>query len=239
MKSRLFFLIPLVSVLVAGSCLKGQEAAKSLYKPFLATGNDKLPDYQVLFNGRIWQNLYSGVEGNQFLFSNQFLDGTITMRGRKFEGLKILYDIFRDEILIPYKPVGILQVNKEMVDSFSVFFKNKSYTFGRITRVTDEKSDNYLQILYNGRTRLYAMYMKKIEKLADRGSYDKFYQTTRVYVLRDGIFSSVTGMKDIISLFNEERQTIRNYVKKNKIKFIRDDPESYVPVIRFIDSLTD
>ena len=42
------------------------------------------------------------------------------------------YDIFKDELLTPVDPGGILQLNKEMIDSFSLSFQNKTYRFEKI-----------------------------------------------------------------------------------------------------------
>jgi len=64
---------------------------------------DTLPENKVLYNGRVWYNLFSGVEENQFLFSEEFLIGSVTMRGRTYPNLQIRYDIYKDEILIQYK----------------------------------------------------------------------------------------------------------------------------------------
>ena len=97
-----------------------------------ASQSDTLPDNQFFFNGRVWRNYYSMVEEDQFLFSKDFLPGEVIMRGRTYSDVMVLYDIFKDEILTPYKPVGILQLNKEMIDSFSFFFLNKRYSFIKI-----------------------------------------------------------------------------------------------------------
>jgi hypothetical protein len=49
----------------------------------------------------------------------------------------------------------------------------------------------------------------------------------------------IKGKKDILNIFPEDKNTIGNYIKRNKIKILRDYPESYIPVLKFIDSLSD
>ena len=52
-----------------------------------------------------------------------------TINGKTFTDIYLKYDIFKDEILTPVDVDGILQLNKEMVGSFSVLFQNKTYRF--------------------------------------------------------------------------------------------------------------
>jgi len=200
--------------------------------------SDTLPENQTLYNGRVWYNLYTEVEENQFLFSEEFLVGSVTMRGRTYSNVLIRYDIYMDEILTPYQPVGILRLNKEMVDSFSIHFHDRDYIFFRISDSTNDEMNGFVREVYSGKTRLIARYEKKIEKLADGGRYDKFYQINKIYISTDGKFRTIAGKKDLYRIFNNEKKTIRNYINKNNIQIIRDDAESYVPVLRFIDSLT-
>jgi hypothetical protein len=198
---------------------------------------DSIPDNQTLFNGRVWRNLYTSVKEDQFLFSREFLPGSVTMRGKTFSNIKIRFDIFKDEILIPGNPGGILQLNKEMVDSFSILFKNKRYQFTRIPVDSLTGLEGYCNVLYNGKHALYVKYSKKIEKLADEGKYDKFYQISRIYLLKDNIFHPVSSKNDLIKLLSEDRAAIRNFINKNKITVSKESPESFIPVIGYLDTL--
>jgi hypothetical protein len=202
-----------------------------------ASQSDTLPDHQFFFNGRVWRNYYSMVEEDQFLFSKEFLPGEVIMRGRKYSDVMILYDIFKDEILIPYKPVGILQLNKEMVDSFSFLFLKKRYSFIKIQDSTNSDLNGYLNVLYSGETTLYVKYSKKIEKLEAKGENNKFYQLTLIYLLKDGLFYPVKGKNDLIKIYDEDKKVVRDFIKKNQLRISKYDPESFIPVLRFTDSL--
>ena len=43
--------------------------------------NDTI-DIQLLYNGRAWRNLYYKIRGDQFLFSTEFLPGSVTVEGK-------------------------------------------------------------------------------------------------------------------------------------------------------------
>jgi hypothetical protein len=199
--------------------------------------SDTLPDNQFLFNGRVWRNYYSMVEEDQFLFSKEFLPGEVIMRDRTYSDILILYDIYKDEILTPYKPVGILQLNKEMVDSFSIFFLKKRYNFIKIQDTTNSDLNGYLNVIYSGKTTLYIKYSKKIEKLEAKGENNKFYQLIHVYLFKDGLYYPLTGKNDLIRIYDEDRNLVRDFIKKNQLRISKNDPESFIPVLRFTDSL--
>jgi hypothetical protein len=44
-------------------------------------------------------------------------------------------------------------------------------------------------------------------------------------------------MNDIYRILENESDKIREYIKENKLKVTRKVPESFVPVIRYYDSL--
>ncbi len=224
-----------VSLLITNQQTSGAVANTEF--PKFIISSDTLPENQLLYNGRVWRNLYTAVEEDQFLFSHEFLVGSVTMRGRTYPNVLIKYDIYKDEILIPFKPAGILQLNKEMVDSFSILFHNREYRFVRISDSTDAEMNGYFNEVYCGKTRLIARYVKKIEKLADGGKYDKFYQINKIYIATDEKFRTITGKKDLLRIFSNEKEPVRDYINKNNILIKREDAESYVPVLRFIDSL--
>jgi len=236
MKKSELLIIIILNILLAGSAA-GKFPGNPEFQKAYAFQSDTLPDNQFFFNGRVWRNYYSMVEEDQFLFSREFLPGEVIMRGRTYSDVMILYDIFNDEILTPYKPVGILQLNREMVDSFSLFFLNKRYKFINIQDTTNSDLNGYLNVLYRGETTLYIKYSKKIEKLEAKGENNKFYQLINIYLLKDGLFYPLTGKNDLFRIYDEDRNLVRDFIKKNQLRISKNDPESFIPVLRFTDSL--
>jgi len=212
---------------------------RSVYNSGLTFFNDlpqdTLPDNQFFLNGRYWRNLYPLVQDHQFLFTREFLPGSVTMRGKTFSNVRIRYDIFKDEIMTPGSTGGILQLNKEMVDSFSVFFQNKRYQFIRIPYDAGSGPEGYCNVLYSGKHALYAKYGKKIEKLAVEG--DRFYRVTRIFLLKDGIFHILRNKNDFMRLLKEDKTEIRNFINRNKLMISKEYPASFIPVISYLDNM--
>jgi hypothetical protein len=198
---------------------------------------DTLKENQVLYNGKIWRNLYFRVNENQFLFSNNYLQGSITIGGESFEDINLKYDIFKDELLTPADTGGMLQLNKEMVDSFSVSFQSNNYRFIRIKRDSLNGPAGYFNVLYKGKTCLCLKYVKKIDKLTDEGPFGKFYQFSKLYFLKDNVFFPISGERDLINVMSDKRALIKNFISKNNVRISGKVPESFIPVIRYYESI--
>jgi hypothetical protein len=166
------------------------------------------------------------------------MPGSVTFNGRTFINIQIRYDIFSDEIMIPRSLDQIIILNKEMVDSFYFVFDNNLYKFKKINEDTLREPKGYVNVLYDGKSALYVKYVKRISTEISDDSDGRFYQVYTIYFVKDGIPFQVTGMKDLYRILENEKNNLREFIKKNRLKVTRKLPESFVPVIRYYDSLS-
>lgn len=198
---------------------------------------DTLQAYQILYNGREWKNLYYRVEGDQFLFSGEFLPASLSVQGRTFGNIRLKYDLYLDEILMPFGPGRALQLNREMVEGFIITFQGKTYQFLRIPEDGPEELKGYVRVLYPGESALYAKYKKKINRPGIENHPDIFYQITRIYLVRDDQVLPIVRKGDLFSVFGKKRTLVRDFIKKNSLRLSVKEPESLIPVLRYFDSL--
>jgi len=231
-KNFLLSIFLFVIVSISGICSVTNDSSA---KP-LQTGPTK--DYQVLFTGKEWHNLYTAIKGDQFLFSKDFVPGTVSINGKTYIDISLNYDIFNDEILIPANKGIILQLNKEIVDSFTLGFDNKIYKFFNTDRDSLENIKGFVKVLYEGKSRLYVKYKKEIQPLAVEDKYDLFFRTYRVYFVKGGSVNQISSKNELLKVLNDQKVQIKDFMKKNKTKVSKKDPESFIPVIRYYDSLS-
>lgn len=206
--------------------------------PVKLTKQDTLQENQILYNGRIWRNLFFHIQGDQFLFSNEFLSGSLSISGKSFPNLLLKYDVFNDEILIPIDSGRILQLNKELVDSFYLVFQNKTYHFRKIQEDNLKRLQSFVNVLYEGKTSLYIKYSKRIDRSSNEGKYDSFYQMNRIIFVNDNVLYTITDKSDLLEVLKNDKVLIRDFMKKNKLKVSKKEPESFVPVLRYYDSVS-
>jgi hypothetical protein len=199
---------------------------------------DTIRERQLLYNGIIWKNMYHRIKDDQFLFSDYFLPGTVSINGQTFRNLKLRYDIYSDEILIPVNLEEIVQLNKEMVDSFTISFEDNVYKFTRFPEESLNGLVGYVNVLYEGKSALYVKYKKNISLSMSETTDGEFFQTNRIYFMKDSTAHLISRKNDFFRILNEDKIQLRNYIKKNKLKVSKKIPESFVPVLRFYDSLS-
>jgi hypothetical protein len=198
---------------------------------------DTLKEKQTLYNGILWSNKYHKFEGDQYLFSDVFLPGSLSFNNHRFRNLELRYDILSDEIMIPRDRDAIVQLNKEMVDSFTVVFENKSYRFLNFRSDSLLGSGGYFNVLYEGKSALYAKYIKSITTIITDKSNGFFNQTMHLILVLNGKDYKISKLKDIMNLLPAQSAQIRTFIREQKLKVTIKNPESFVPVVRFYDSL--
>jgi len=196
-------------------------------------------DKRLLLNGRIWRNQYSKAVGDQFLLTNLFLEGSVTFNGRRFNNLDLQYDIANDELLLKIESYPIIMMNKEMVDSFSLVFGNRIYHI--INTGTDSSNvlKGYVNVLYDGPSALYVKYTKKIQPLAADGRYDLFIQEHHAFVRKGTEIVYVSGKRKLLNLMDNKKKEIRHFLRSNRFRLIKKDPNTFVPALKYYDSIRD
>jgi hypothetical protein len=235
--SRFFLKYLFLFIILTGGEIYGRTRDNSIPVGLNFIEQDTLLESQILYNGRVWRNLYYKVREDEFLFSHDFLPGSVGINGRFFENILLRYDIYRDEIMTVTNHGSILQLNKEMVDSFNIVYQNRKYYFTKIQEDSVKGFTGYINILCRGKTELYVKYKKEIELLAVDKKFDEFYQIHRIYFVKDGIVTPVNSKKEFLKLLEEYKLQIRNLIKKNKIWITKKNPNSFLPVIEYYNSL--
>jgi hypothetical protein len=232
------FLILFILTIPAGTCPNSIIPWQPGRITSVITDQDTLQKMQVLYKGKLWINKYHRIKEDQFLFSNLFLPGSVYVGTRTFKSLRIKYDIYSDELVTPVTGGEILQLNKEMIDSFTLSFENKLFRFTNVRNDTLTGMKGYIAVLYNAKTSLFVKFKKNILP-APSPQYDGFFsQINLIWFKKDTIVSLIKRPGDLFKVLHEDKMQIQNFISKNKLKVSNRNPESYVPVIKFYDSLS-
>jgi len=203
----------------------------------LMPGGKDTTDIQILYNGRAWRNLYYRVKGDQFLFTPAFMNGSVTIEGRTFDNLLLTYDIFNDELIINTELGILIQLNKEMIDFFSLEFNNKNYKFRRLDADSVNSLSGYVNVLYEDGLSLYVKFRKEILLLAVDNKFDLFNESSKVYMKKDGVIYRIGSKGEFLNLLKDHKQEIHKFLKSNKIHLSKSNPESMAQVLGFYEKL--
>jgi len=194
-------------------------------------------DIQALYNGRVWRNLYYRIQGDQFFFNSGFVPGSVTLAGRVFPGQTIRFDCYSDELLILTNKGIIIQLNKELIDEFTVEQNSRLFRFLNLRPDSVRSLTGFVNVLCEGTASLYAKYSKEILLLAVVNKFDLFADNIRIYLEKDGIVNRIGSRGDLLRLLAGEKQKVRAYMKSNGIRFSKKDPELIRPVIEYYNTL--
>jgi hypothetical protein len=198
---------------------------------------DTMISSQVLYNGRAWRNLYTSLKGDPYLFTKDFMPGSVTISGKSFDNNMLLYDICKDEVMILSGRNFIMQLNKELMERFTLSWKNNIYRFVKLGGDSTAAVNGFVNELYGGKSAVYVKYVKKMANGVVEDKYDGFVQSFRIFVVKDGIPHLVRNKKQLIDLFKDNKQKITGFIKSSRLDVSGRRPETFVPVAEYYDSL--
>jgi hypothetical protein len=200
-------------------------------------GNPDSLDNQVLYNGKLWRNIYSRIKGDPFLFSDEFLKGTVTIGGNTFDKVDIKYDIYNDELVTLSDKGFIIQVNKEVIDAFTFRWQERDFNFRKMGSDSLKNPNGFVNMLAGGEVSLFVKYRKDVTYLAVDNKYDQFNQMHRIYIMKYGETHLVNSKKELLNLLVDRKQEIRSFINSNNLKVSRNNPESFRSVVEFYNDL--
>ena len=210
-----------------------------LAQTYIADYHQNKFDNQMLLNGRIWRNQYTKASGDQFFLTNTFVKGSVVFNGKKFDNLDLMYDIAGDELIMSIVSHPTIIVNKEMVDSFDIIIGNRNYHIINAGTNTSGPLRGYVNAIYEGPSTLYVKYIKKLQPLAVDGRYDLFYQEHSMCLRKNTEIVAFEGKSNLLEILSDKKEQLKEYMKTGKIKLSRKDPDTFVPLLEYYDSLKD
>ena len=124
-----------------------------------------------------------------------------------------------------------------MVDRFALNYQNRTYNIINMGDDSASVVKGLVNVYYDGPTTLLVKYKKMIDKLAVDKRYDLFYQIHRIYIKKGDIIYLVSRKKDLFKIVEDRIAEVKNFIKTNKLVVIRRDPDSFIPVLKYYDSL--
>jgi hypothetical protein len=172
-----------------------------------------------LFNAPVYErHIPAFTAGQPFFHSDSFSVGTIGYNGLVYEGVPILYDIVRDE-LITRSPNGFaIALIKPKVDSFS-------YVGHLFIRLKDDISavatQSYYERLYNGQIQLLVKRKKTIQVTSGMTAVERrVYSQDHYYIYRgEGVFETIKNRNSLLGALKDKKNALQQFIKQNNLKF--------------------
>jgi hypothetical protein len=210
--------------------LKSQEAVKVLDAVY---GLD-----QTLYNGKKY--LYApppGTNGDQYLLSSLYSDGSVTLQGKCFQDVALNYDVYNQELLLLYAdknfPRNVIEVSKAWLTGFSL----ESMNFKLLTL---EQEPRFYQVLGEDTVRILYFWRKNLGLNDAIGSANFIFKPSvrDSFIFMGGKLNAFWTKKSLIRIFDPQlRPQIKSYLRKNRVNVKKASDQQMTELIRFINTI--
>lgn len=224
----------------------GQDAAvdtsirQSAIREAVAAYQKVIGPQARLFNGSEYIHFpFKFDEGSPYFLSDSLQTGYVIYDGVRFDRVPLLYDQVRDQ-LITMEDGNFFKIYlvNEKVTAFSIL----EHTFIRIVPDSLHKSvlsAGFYDRYYQGKTGVYVKTVKLLQENTNSdGLKHNINTATRYYVLKDGKYHPVKKEKSVLALLGDKKKEVRQYLRKNKIRYRKDRATAIARTMAYYDQLT-
>lgn len=172
-----------------------------------------------LINGIIYNNIYKRAIGHPFFLEPKLYKGELLFRGKSYNDIELIYDLFRQQILINNTTDSNeiwLFLPSEFISEFSLNNKRfKKYSLNGLPA-------RFYQVIGNTDSIMCLYYWKKNRRTVGHTEAGYLYEYTNemktCYLLMDNKLSRYKSNYSFIKLFPDEiKGDIRKYIQNNHI----------------------
>ncbi|UOQ71268.1 hypothetical protein [Hymenobacter cellulosilyticus] len=226
---------------------QGQPRDSSL----LAAATTRLTSLQMapaegnsnLYNGTEYvryEKTFRSVKGHQFFQAAEELTGNIFYDGALYTNVPLQYDIRYDQLVLrfPQSPYQ-LKLHTEKVGYFTVNRHRFVQINGPAPATAGALVPGFYDVLYEGRTRVLAKRIKKIQETLTGGGVElAFLESNRFFLEKEGKPYPISGKGDLLTALADKKKELRQFVSAQKLSFNKDQQEaSFVKLARYYDTL--
>lgn len=203
---------------------------------------DDIPIYglnPILYNGQVYTYFPGvGVKGHQYFEQVDFVSGSITIRGIKYENVLLNYDILNQEVVLKYTDIQgsnrLFMVSKAWLEKFSIGTEEFSILDA------SEAQNMIVQTLNKGAMQLHLYWTKRlivdISYISKNYVFEKRKQT--LFLVYKNNLQEFKSTKDILSLLPQEaHKNVVNYLRKNKIKARTNSLDQLIGLLNYCNQL--
>lgn len=205
-----------------------------LFMEVLEASKDNYGVNPLLQNGVFYENRYMTAKGHPFLLDDTYKTGFVSFRNRRYEGVRLKYDVFTQQVVISHEQEGLVLQNylsNEFIDRFSIDGKNfepvafKDEPPGFYQVVFDEEDLACYYQWYKTRTESHEAGAYKIYVFSD----DKL----RRYLHIDRALTRYRNNRTFVRAFPKGAgKQIRVYLKEQGIKVEQADDQTIQSLLR-------
>jgi len=190
-----------------------------------------------LYNGLEYYDYSPKLQGHAYFMDSSWKTGSIIYDGITYRDVSMMYDLVRDEVVILHfnniKKMGLLS---EKVKEFTL----QGHHFLRIEKDSLSKSPlttGFYDKLYEDRSAVLARRIKIIEEKVTNEVEQYITVHDHYYIRKEGVYHEVSTYKGLLDIFKTDAKEIRQYLRKNKIRYRKNRENAIMKAVAYYDSI--
>lgn len=188
-----------------------------------------------LYNGSAFlEPPQTSLEQFPYYLYNDWLTGDVHYDGILYEQVPLMYDIYSDYLIteIPANGTMIRLVNEKIQ-----YFIIQGLVFIKMNH--PDLVSGFFARLYDGPTQVLARFEKtKQEKIESAKLNLEYEPRTRYFILKNGKYFNVRRKSDVLKVLADRKGELKQFAKKERLRFSTQKAESITKLARFYDSIT-
>lgn len=195
----------------------------------------------ILVNGRAYLPAHYNARGNPYFLSDSWLKGRLIIDGRNYDDQQLLYNIEIEklilETIINEKNKILLLLNTDRIDAFYI----EQYHFvNAASLIPGIKFSAFVELVYDGNFKVITRHQKSFVSTYTRSTPNGFYSKTQSihYIFDNGQLEKLPTKKSVFDYFYTHRKEIKNFMRKNNIKYKKSNTDQLKRLFEFCDSVS-
>jgi hypothetical protein len=202
---------------------RSSRLSDSLWSIYQAERGENL----AIYRGRQILGGYPGIGGSAYFPFTDWASGSAQYEGVWYHNLELLYDIYRDEVLIRH-PSGIpFVLYNNRLQAFRIMGRD----FVHFIEPRGDMSPGIYEVLHKGKLTIYARRSVMLdEKIIDQAVERNFISKFRYYAQTGDKVKQFTKQKQLMELVRDQRNQIQPRIREAGVKY-KHNPEAIIKII--------
>jgi hypothetical protein len=204
--------------------------AGDVYNPFIQKQSR-------LYNGIEHLGYNPRIKGHAYYIEKDLQTGTVTYDGLEFANVLMIYDLLKDQLIVQhingFSKIGLVS---EKVKEFTIH----THHFIRLVADTVSRSPittGFYDEVYKGRLNVLVRRGKFIEETIKDELEREFIPLTFFFIQKEGVYYPVKNYKGLMALLKDRSKEVKQYLRKNKIKYRKGAEYAIVKAVEYYDSI--
>jgi hypothetical protein len=195
----------------------------------------------AFINGTEYYPYHYRAKNKPLLFYGVERTSDIVVKGRKFNGLVLQYDIFTDEVIFSEMDNGFgqnrynISITRDFISDFTLFFRTDTLRF-RYLNNSDTGGDipaGFYEMAYEGPTGYIIRHRAVVHQ---RNGIDEYYYSPVGYVKTPSGYSRITSGSKFAKQFGADSEVMKKIVDQRRINLRKANKKQIISILKSFDN---